>query len=119
MASLFGYATPGPVPTVGTVLGGQRVTRYIATELASQGLETRLRLTAEFVRRFPMAQLRAAVPKRTGTLARTLELRTAGTRIELWGVFYAGFEPQRLIIQAKFRELARQTFRSMGVIRNV
>ena len=85
------------------VRGGARLRKFIAAQ------PTGREAAAKFVQLFPIAQLRDAAPHRTGRLARSLHLVRVGTSVELRGVFYANFNPNKGPIVAKFFALAETT----------
>ena len=92
------------------VIGGSRLRRFLATRGQSGDfLPTPEQGARRFVKLFPMSQLRAAVPKRSGRLARSLILRRRGSSVELHGLFYGRFEPNRSIIEATVLALAERT----------
>ena len=68
------------------IKGGAKLRRFIFN--ASNPRLVAL-LAAESIRRRVLPSLKAAMPRRTGALIRSLEIRVNRTNIELWGVFYA------------------------------
>lgn len=81
--------------------------------------ESAERAAAEIAMRFPIAQLRGEVPKRTGRLRRSLRVVQRGNRITLEGVWYG-----RVVrwsggrsVNREFYRLARQALERMGAIR--
>ena len=85
------------------VRGGARLRKFVADQ------PTGAQAAAKFMQLFPIAQLRQAAPRRTGRLAASLHLVRIGTDIELRGVFYANFDPNKGPIVAKFFALAETT----------
>ena len=92
------------------VIGGSRLRRFLATRGQSGAhLPTPEQGARRFVQLFPIETLRANVPKRTGRLARSLVLRRRGSAVELHGLFYGRFEPNRSVIEATVIALAERT----------
>ena len=71
------------------VKGGAKLRRFIAQQPTGE------QAAAKFVAMFPIAQLRASAPRRSGRLAQSLHLVRRGTSIELRGIFYANFNPNK------------------------
>ena len=66
--------------------GGERLRRFIFRASNPQLVN---RLAAQSMKRRLLPPLKQKMPRRTGALIRSLEIRQGtGGRIELWGVFY-------------------------------
>lgn len=85
------------------VKGGAKLRRFIADQPTGE------QAAARFVTLFPISTLRDAAPRRSGRLARSLHLVRVGSNIELRGIFYANFDPNKGPIVAKFFALAETT----------
>lgn len=71
---------------------------------------TRERIITQFMRLYPLDQLRNRVPRGpTGRLRRSLKLVRVGDSVELHGIFYGRFEPNRSLIEAEAMKLANST----------
>lgn len=64
----------------------------------------------DFIRLFPMHELRAATPRRTGRLRRSLRLRRDGSGVLVEGAFYGKWQPS---LQIALRELSLETIRRL------
>ena len=95
------------------VTGGRKLRRFVVQARGVSGST----LARRFVQLFPIEQLRSAAPRRTGRLADSLHVVAVRGTVELRGVFYAAFDPNKGPIVAKFFELAATTNRL--VIRSV
>lgn len=110
LAGALGGGGSGPSIQGGVVRvqGGDRVRRFVSSELSAQNTNKAARL---FVQYFPIARLRNAVPYRTGRLSRSLRLVQRGSSIELRGIFYTSFAPNRAVVVDAFHRLAAETQR--------
>ena len=98
------------------VIGGKRLRRFIAASFAMApggGLPTPQRIRAAFIRLYPIGQLRSAVrsfsPGSSGRLSRSLRLVETSGGVELHGLFYGRFTPNRDRIEAEAMKLAETT----------
>jgi len=73
-----------------TVRGGRRLERIL---MRYRGLtaEKLAEFTADVLRQELLPVLKSRVPRRTGRMARSLEIRRRGARVELRGVWYGPF----------------------------
>ena len=70
------------------IKGGDKLRRFIFN---ANNPRLVARLAAESIRRRILPSLKSAMPRRTGALITSLEIRQNGVRIELWGIFYARY----------------------------
>ena len=71
------------------VKGGDKIRRFVF-RASNQSLVTRLAAQSMKIRLLP--KLKAAMPRRTGAMVKSLEIRQgSGGQIELWGRFYSRF----------------------------
>ena len=71
------------------IKGGDKIRRFVF-RASNQSLVTRLVAQSMKIRLLP--KLKAAMPRRTGAMVESLEIRQgSGGRIELWGRFYSRF----------------------------
>ena len=87
IAALDASATSGGSVSV-RIKGGQKLRRFIFN---ANNPRLVARLAAESIRRRILPSLKSAMPRRTGALITSLEIRQNGVRIELWGIFYARY----------------------------
>lgn len=88
------------------VVGEAAVRRF----LLNYERATREAIISRFLSLYPLGQLRAAVPVGpTGRLRRSLKLVRVGDSVELHGIFYGRFEPNRSKITAEAMRLANTT----------
>ena len=87
IAALDATATSGGSVSV-RIKGGQKLRRFIFN---ANNPRLVAQLAAESIRRNILPSLKAAMPRRTGALITSLEIRQNGVRIELWGIFYARY----------------------------
>ena len=92
------------------VTGGQKAQSFIRRNQDAPEEAAR-----KFVIGFPMSELRAAVPRRTGALARSLKLVQRGPVVILFGRWYGRFFRDR--IQAAFTNIAIDYLRRIDWIR--
>ena len=89
------------------IQGGDRLYRFITA-----GPTLPRDFVQAFVRQFPIGELRAAMPRRSGRLRSSLKLVASKDGVELRGVWYARFQP---VVEQKFIELARRTVRRLRI----
>ena len=87
IAALDATATAGGSVSL-RIKGGKKLRRFIFN---ANNPRLVARLAAESIRRNILPSLKAAMPRRTGALITSLEIRQNGVRIELWGIFYARY----------------------------
>ena len=87
IAALDASATSGGSVSL-RIKGGKKLRRFIFN---ANNPRLVARLAAEAIRRHILPSLKAAMPRRTGALITSLEIRQNGVRIELWGIFYARY----------------------------
>ena len=87
IAALDASATSGGSVSV-RIKGGKKLRRFIFN---ANNPRLVARLAAEAIRRRILPSLKTAMPRRTGALITSLEIRQNGVRIELWGIFYARY----------------------------
>ena len=87
IAALDASATSGGSVSV-RIKGGKKLRRFIFN---ANNPRLVAQLAAESIRRNILPSLKAAMPRRTGALITSLEIRQNGVRIELWGIFYARY----------------------------
>ena len=89
IAALDASATAGGSVSV-RIKGGQKLRRFIFNA-NNPRLVARLAAESRLIRRRILPSLKTAMPRRTGALISSLEIRQNGVRIELWGIFYARY----------------------------
>lgn len=94
---------------VGRLEGGAKLRRFI---FAAQNLtdEKLAELMADILRRVLLPELRAAVPRKSGQLRKSLVVVNEGAAVELRGVFYGRF------VETTFRESVADT--AMRILEN-
>ena len=92
------------------VTGGQGAQSFIRRNQDSAVDSAR-----KFIEGFPMSDLRAAVPRRTGALANSLRLIQRGPVVTLFGRWYGRFHRAR--IEAAFIAISINYLRRMDWIR--
>ena len=87
LASMSADATAGGSVSL-RVRGGGKLRRFV---FRANDPVLIARLATAAVRRLILPGLKVRMPRRTGDLINSLQIRQNGTRIELWGIFYSTF----------------------------
>ena len=87
LASLSADAMPGGSVSV-RIRGGDKLRRFIFN--ANNPILV-ARLAADAVRRLVLPALKVRMPRRTGDMINSLQIRQNAQRIELWGIFYSSY----------------------------
>lgn len=97
LASMSADATSGGSVSL-RVRGGEKLRRFIFN---ANNPVLVAKLATEAVRRYILPQLKQRLPRRTGDMVNSLQIRQKGSRIELWGIFYSSYVTvggQRVVI---------------------
>lgn len=97
LASLSADAMPGGSVSV-RIRGGDKLRRFIFN---ANNPILLARLAADAVRRLVLPALKVRMPRRTGDMINSLQIRQNAQRIELWGIFYSSYvtvNGQRVVI---------------------
>ena len=87
LASMSADATSGGSVSL-RVRGGDKLRRFIFN--ANNPILV-ARLATAAVRRLILPGLKVRMPRRTGNMINSLQIRQNGSRIELWGIFYSSY----------------------------
>ena len=87
LASMSADATAGGSVSL-RVRGGDKLRRFIFN---ANNPVLVAKLATAAVRRLILPALKQRMPRRTGDLINSLQIRQKGSRIELWGIFYSTF----------------------------